>query len=397
MPLIWLALTLTLSTPAKAFEGRVEPFGHLQTRLTVWEQMEEADELLQFPSEDPAAQVVSGFGLTRVRAGLRAYVLKDALEMKVQMRVENGPAILDAYGALHLHDAFSIVVGQMKIPGPGENLETSRELDFITRPLISKYISDFSLSRTTYASSLFYGIHSYMRDLGITLKGDGDLGVGHLRYRAMVGNGLGANRFIGGGTTKEYIITNPGQFFVGGRLEAAEFFQVVTIGSHVNYNRHDNMVFNSGRIVYDLNRLSWSGDLRVVIPNTGLRLGGLYGGGLIDDDYDDDGHTDVQYSGWSTHLIFRLNDPISLSTPASQQKAFWTDHIVEVGARAEQYHYEWNEGGAPIVQTNWTFGLSYSYREYVNVKLNYALRRTDDPSLPDLDDDALLMQMQFAL
>ena len=92
-------------------------------------------------------------------------------------------------------------------------------------------------------------------------------------------------------------------------------------------------------------------------------------------------------------LVFALG----IMLLASQQKAFWTDHIVEVGARAEQYHYEWNEGGAPIVQTNWTFGLSYSYREYVNVKLNYALRRTDDPSLPDLDDDALLMQMQFAL
>lgn len=389
------ALALCIARPCSGaeFRGTVDAFGHIQTWVTIFEQMEETDELYQFPSGDPAAQVATGFSLARVRAGVRVVVLGGMLQMVLQMRLERGPAILDAFGALHLHDAFTVEVGQMKIPGPWENLVSSRNLDFILRPLISERVSDFSLSRTTYRSSLFYGIHSYLRDLGIAVSGDADVGPGRLRYMVMLGNGLGANRFIGGGTSKEYIISNAGQFFLGARFEAADFFDVVTLGGHVTWNRHDNMVFNSGRTVYDLNRLSWSGDARFEIPRTGIRLGGMYGGGIIDDDYDDDGRRDVRYHGWEARLVFRLNDPIS----AARGVDFLPDHVLEVGARYDWYHYEWNESGDPIEEKTWTVGIRYVFRTYVDLKLNYVHRSTEDPSLWDLDDDALLLQIQFAI
>jgi hypothetical protein len=378
---------------AGEFRGTVEPYGHMQTWVTLYEQMEETDELYQFPSGDPAAQVATGFSLARVRAGLHVGLLGGLIGMELSMRLERGPAVLDAFGSLHVHDAFSVIVGQQKIPGPWENLVGSRNLDFILRPIISESISDFSLSRTTYPSSLFYGIHSYLRDLGIAIAGDVKTGPGRLRYKVMIGNGLGANKFIGGGTSKEYIISNAGQFFLGARIEAAEFFDVVTIGGHVTWNRHDDMVFNSGRTVYDLNRLTWSGDLRISIPKTGIRIGGTYGGGVIDDDYDDDGRTDVQFSGWECRLVFRLNDPVS----AALGEPFLPDHVIELGGRFEQYYYEWNESGSRIVRSVWTVGGSWRFRQYVSIHLDYMIRETEDPTLRDLDDDALLLQVQFAI
>ncbi len=386
-------LSLPATCAAGDFRGTAEPYGQIQTWATLYEQMEETDELYQFPSGDPAAQVASGFSLARVRAGVRLGLLDGLLQMVLSMRLERGPAVLDAFGAVRLHDAFGIAVGQQKIPGPWENLVASRNLDFILRPIISESISDYSLSRTTYPSSLFYGIHSYLRDLGIAVFGDVRTGPGRLRYRLMLGNGLGANKFIGGGTSKEYIISNAGQFFLGARIEAADFFDVVTLGGHVTWNRHDDMVFNSGRTVYDLNRLTWSGDLRISIPRTGIRIGGLYGGGLIDDDYDDDGRTDVRFHGWKCRLVLRLNDPIS----AAMGSPFLPDHVIEIGGRFEQYVYEWNESGSRIIRSVWTIGASWRFRTYASLVLNYMIRKTEDPSLRDLDDDALLLQVQFSI
>jgi hypothetical protein len=70
---------------------------------------------------------------------------------------------------------------------------------------------------------------------------------------------------------------------------------------------------------------------------------------------------------------------------------------MEMGGRFEQYQYEWNEAGAPILEDVWTFGLRYSYRQTVDVKTNYVIRRTEDPSNPHLDDNALLVRVQLVL
>jgi len=204
-----------------------------------------------------------------------------------------------------------------------------------------------------------------------------------------MGNGLGANLFIGGGTEREFIITNPGDFFYGARLELS-LPEVIVLGGHVNANRHDNMVFNSGRVVYDLNRLSASADLRVTIPGSGIRLGGLYGWGEIDDDFDNDGRTDLVYQGGEVRLVWQLN-------PLLQRiswSGFFERHRFGLGARYDGFSSIWNGSGAAVRQHTFTLGATYSFDAYLKVQLEWALHRTEDPDQRDLGDDALILAVQ---
>lgn len=392
-----VAVLLLCAAPGEAGAYQVSEqlrvYGHAQMWWTLYEQMEEARELYQHPSGDEAATVTSGFSLYRARIGARTRWLDDFLELGIQLRLERDPAILDCYAAFRVADWLRIIAGQFKIPSSWETLESSRNLDFILRSRLSEYMVDYSLARTTYASSLFYGTYSYLRDFGVGLKGDVDVWVGDLRYFLMLGNGLGTGLYISGGIRKEYIITNEGQFFSGLRVELADKGGIVTLGGHLDYNRHDNIVFNSGRTVYDLDRLSYSGDLRFTIPGTGVRLAGLLGRGKIDDDYDDNGRIDVLYDGWEARLVWRLNPVLR----ALHDVSWLDDHLFELGARFDRFAEEWNETGSVVTDDTWTFGITWLFRKTVKLQLNVMLRRTDDPSLRDLDDDIVLLQLQGAL
>jgi hypothetical protein len=390
-----LALLCLLASPARAYAAaeNLKLHGHAQLWFSAYEQMEEAEELHQFPSGDDAATATTGFSLYRARLGANLRLLDRFLEFNTQVRFEKNVGLLDLYLGLRFAPWLSVYFGQFKIPAPGEALTSSRDLDFIFRPNITEFLVDFSLSRTTYPSSLFYGVHCYLRDFGVGLKGDVDVGPGILRYFLMAGNGLGANLFISGRAKPEYMLTNPGQFFTGLRIEARDFFDILTVGGHLNYNWHDNMVFNSGRVVYDLKRISYSGDATVKIPKTGVRLGGLFGQGEIRDDYDDDGRTDLHYSGWEYRMLWRANELLSKLAPAP----FWERHTFELGVRFDKYTREWNQSGERVIQENWTFGLNYLFDRYIKVQLNYVIKRTDDPSLHDLDDDILLLSVQGAV
>jgi len=368
-------------------------FGYAQLWFTVHEQMEEAGDLYQHPSGDEAATSTTGFSINRARLGADAFFLDKFLELNTQLRLERNIGILDLYLGIHPARWLSVYLGQFKIPAPRETLTAASDLDFIFRSTISENLVDYSLSRTTYASSMFYGVYSYLRDFGVGLKGELDIKLGLLRYFFMLGNGLGANLFIGGAAKKEYILTNAGQFFYGLRLEIAGILEMITVGGHINYNWHDNMVFNSGRVVFDLKRISYSGDATISLPGTGLRAGCLYGRGEIRDDYDDDGRTDLAYSGWECHLLWRLNDPFSRWAPAS----FWKDHIFEIGARFDDYRSEWDETGVQVIQDQWTFGANYVFSKMLKIQINYVMKRGDDPSMPDLDDDILLLSVQGAI
>jgi hypothetical protein len=389
------ALLVLIAAPARAYDVSedLRVYGHAQLWFTAHEQMEEAEELYQFPSRDAAATATTGFSLYRARVGADFYLLDRLLEFNTQVRLEKNVSLLDCYLGLHLAPWLSLYIGQFKIPAPAEALASTRDLDFIFRPDITEYLVDFSLSRTTYPSSLFYGVYNYLRDFGLGVKGEVDLGPGRLRWFFMAGNGLGANLFISGRASPGYILTNPGQLFTGLRVEAADFFGVLTVGGHLNYNWHDNMVFNSGRKVVDIKRIAYSGDATVRIPATGIRLGGLYGRGEIRDDYDDDGRTDLIYSGWECRLLWRINDPLAKLLPSP----FWERHAFELGARFDTYTREWNQAGEQVIQRNWTFGLNYFFDRYVKVQINYVIKRTDDPSLYDLDDNILLLSVQGAV
>ena len=387
-----LALVSLLAAPAHAYDvsDDLRVFGYAQLWFTAYEQMEEAEELHQFPSGDDAATATTGFSLYRARAGADLHLLDRLLEFNTQVRLEKNLSLLDCYVGLHLAPWLSLYFGQFKIPAPAEALSSSRDLDFIFRPEITEFLVDFSLSRTTYPSSLFYGVYNYLRDFGVGLKGEVDLGPGRLGYFFMASNGLGANLYISGRASPGYILTNPGQLFTGLRVEAKDFFGMLTVGGHLNYNWHDNMVFNSGRKVFDIKRIAYSTDATVRILKTGIRLGGLYGEGEIRDDYDDDGRTDLVYSGWECRLIWRINDLLSRLLPSP----FWEQHAFELGARFDYYVREWNQAGEQVISKNWTFGLNYFFDRYLKVQFNYVVKITEDPSLYDLDDDILLLSVQ---
>ncbi len=393
--LVLLAIVILPAARAPAYEvsDNLKVGGYTQLWFTIHEQMEEADELFQSPSRDAAVTSTSGFSLNRARVGADLYLLDRLLEFKTLLRLEKNAGVLDLYLGLHFAPWLSLYFGQFKVPGPHEAASSSADLDFIFRPEITEYLVDYSLSRSIYPSSLFYGVYCYLRDFGAGIKGELNLGPGYLRYFLMAGNGLGANLFISGRASPGYILTNRGQFFTALRIEAADFFDVLSVGAHINYNWHDNMVFNSGRKVVDIKRIAYSTDATFKIPGSGIRLSGLYGQGEIRDDYDDDGRTDLSYSGWECRILWRVNQVFSRLLPS----AFWERHAFELGARFDSYTREWNQDGELVKQQNWTFGLNYFFDRYLKVQLNYVIKLTDDPSLRDLDDNILLLSVQGSI
>ena len=390
-----VALGMMLSFPNAARSAQVtdklEVYGYLRAWMTIREGMEEAKGLYQHPSRDEAASTTTGFSLEKARIGLRLRLAGGRLLLFGQVRLERSFSLMEAGLAYRFGPWLTLGLGQTRIPGPWENMVDNTRLDFVLRSRAAGLCADYSLSRTVHASSHFAGNRSYLRDLGIFAQGEVALPAeAVLRYRVMAANGLGSNLYIGGGTRAEFIVTNPPQLFVGARLEVARILGLVTVGGHVSWNKHDNIVFNSGRRVYDLDRLSGSGDLRLVFRRVGLRLAAAYIVGRVGEDYDADGNPDLAYRGWEARVLWNLGPALGLLVPGGWRGR----HGFELGFRAEGYTSDVNASGSPVSQYDWTIGLSYRYRTLVALQLNYVHRVTDDPANPDLGDDLLVLAVQ---
>jgi hypothetical protein len=135
----------------------------------------------------------------------------------------------------------------MKIPSTYEVMEPTSRIDFIERATVSTLSADWALSRTPFIST-FMGNRAHLRDVGIGAMGR----LGKVRYRAMVGSGLGANLFVGGKQNKEFIHTNGlWNWFYRLRVDAAPL-DWLTVGGHGSLNHHDDMLFNDEKTVIDL-------------------------------------------------------------------------------------------------------------------------------------------------
>jgi len=368
-------------------------FANLQTWLTVWEQDEAAAALTQVPSGDLAADTTTGFSIQRARVGAEGSFFDDLFGLRIQIKLEQSVELLDAYARLTPAKWFELRVGQFKTPTTYENLTDDQTLDFVSRTLISAAIADYSLSRTYYTATQLSGVRAQQRDLGISAVGQIDLGPVPLRYRLMLGNGLGANQWIGGSSGKQVVLTNPPQFYYGARLELEPAPGFVTLGGHASYNKHDNMALGGARMVVDLFRTSWSADVRLSVPAAGLRVTGLYGGGKILEDFYGDGKDDLHYHGWEGKIMWRLTEPLRAWTGWS-----WLhDHALELGFRYDGLMTETDESGMPTWQRNYTFGLAYLWRDYIKVQTDFIVRRTADPAQPDLADDGLILCVQGAM
>lgn len=375
---------------AYKLNDRLEVYGYAQTWLTLYEQMEDARGLFQFPSGDEATDATTGFRLQRARIGVHAWFLRGIVGASLQLKAEGDFGLLDVVAKVRPHRVIEIWIGQFKIPSTAENLADDRKQPFLLKTRLSEFLADYGLSRTTYASSLFYGNRSSSRDLGVGLKLEVKPGRRPIRAFVMAGNGLGANLFISGNTQRGFLITNKGQLFWAGRVEVEPVPGWLVLGGHGSYNQHDNVVFNSGRAVLDLYRVNGSGDVTLTIPPAGITLSGLGGYGVNLEDENGDGKQDFRYGGVAAHLLWNLTPLLRHLTRGRYSPL----HQLSL-----EFRYEWtftvsDEAPERIVYQRYTAGATYAFRDVFKVQFNAILNRTAKPFVADLDDDAFILGFQ---
>lgn len=357
-------------TAAVAVARVPEIHGYVQTWWTVREELENG--VRQAGSEDMAAQTTGGFSLRRARLSVADTLGSSRLRYRLEILLEENARLTDCYLAGRLVPGWELIVGQQKIPSTYESLQSSATLDFVERSLLSERIADWSLSRTPYISP-YMGNRALLRDTGLGLRA----AIGPVRCFAMAGNGLGANLFIGGKQRKEFLYGNaPTDLFYGLRVDA-EVRPGLTVGGHATWNRHDNSLFNDTKTVIDLHRWSWSVDLGWVLPQ-GVVLHGMYAAGAVDDDYYRDRRTNYEYQGYELKAL-----------------AWLVPDRVQAGLRFDRYEDEFNQAGNRVVERHWTAGVNAPLGPGSRLQLNYVWKDIDEPYVPDLDDDLLLLSAQL--
>jgi hypothetical protein len=315
-------------------------------------------------TDESGAQIASGFAINRAR--LRLGLDEGRLEASLQLRLEGGSlSLLDAYCSWDVLDkALALRLGQMKVPSVWELGVSDEELDFITRSRLATEIVNWSLSKSTFTTSPLYNVQTLYRDLGLAIGGS----FSGFDYALMVGNGLGANYFVGADESRGFVYANPfGAYFYGARAsydilsllrQYIGFPLSLELGGHFNRNEHPDFIYNDAKTVLDLSRWSWSADARLGIFYR-LRLTGMYGAGAIEDDFDHDGKTDYSYRGWELRAV-----------------AVIVPGLFEAGARYDSY--AWNLA----VASGWTevdaltLGLTLAPHKALRFQLNYKLKTT---------------------
>ncbi len=332
--------------------------------------------LIQNGSGDRADDHASGFSFRHGRIGVILGSPRQNLELRLRLRLEERTDIVDFYGGWLPSEKLRLYVGQMKIPSTSEVLRPYDELDFASRSTFGRKVSDYALTQTPYISSLM-AAKSYNRDLGLALKGSWTHNDGRgLTWFLMAGNGMGANRYIGGGENEEFLFTNSfGELYYGARFEASPH-KLLTAGVHASYNRHDNVALGDRGPVFDIRRTTWTADLRAGIP-TGRRFYAFYGRGDMDDFFNSQQYL-FDFSGWGAQAVY----------PVKARR-------IEVALRFDRFTSESGNDGNNTVQNNWTGGFNFSLANNMRMQLNYISKRTTNAFDPELDDDVLFVNFQF--
>lgn len=363
-------------------ELKVKVTGYLQLWWLVAEEAE--NEKTQPVTGDEAAEVASGFSMREAR--LAAEIEAKQLKGKLEIGLEGSPKLLDCYGVWEaVGKKLEVWAGQMKIPSTYEVETSSTELDFASRSRFSEEVCNWSLSRSPSMLSSFSGVKTYMRDAGVGLKGE----IGGGKYFLMAGNGLGANLFIGAAENKQSVYTNPfGAYFVGARLSynltslltndwEKSRIPLVEIGGHYCTNRHDNVLLGDTTTVIDINRRSWSVDLRITVMER-VRLTAMMGEGLVLDDFDNDGKIDYRYGGWELKAV-----------------AIIISDRLEAGFRFDAYREEFSESGSVDESDSYTLGLTYTPSQHVRLQANYKWKTLSSETNPEIDDNVFLIALQL--
>jgi hypothetical protein len=332
--------------------------------------------LFQQGSGDPADDYASGFAF---RHGRLAFILGSRsgdLQLLLRIRLEERTDIADFYGGWLPSDIFNIFIGQMKVPSTDEVLTTYDELDFASRSTFGVKVGDYSMTRTPYISSVM-AAKSYGRDFGLALKGSyGDDGSMRARWFLMAGNGMGANKYIGGPQTEEFLFTNSfGDMYLGGRIEISPAAWL-TAGAHAGNNSHSDVSLGDRGPVMDIKRKSWSADLAAGQSGE-PRIYAFYGSGDMDDYFDAQRYL-YDYSGCGIQGVWPLGK--------------WG---LELAMRFDRFTSESNGDGNETTQDNWTGGINWTPREHLRLQLNYTDKNTTNEFESDIDDNILLLNFQF--
>jgi len=362
------------AAPATLVSAQESVFVGIEATASFWWTIHEQVQngLFQPGSGDVADDHASGFSFRHGRLGLSFESPREHLQLLLRLRLEERADIADFYAGWTPTPGLRLYFGQMKIPSTAEVLTPYHELDFAARSTFGKRVGDYSLTRTPYISSLM-AAKSYHRDLGLAWKGSlvGEGGRG-IHWFAMAGNGLGANRYIGGGESEEFLFTNSiGELYYGARLEFVPDRRVAA-GLHASRNNHRDVALSDRGPVFDIGRSVWTADLAVSMDK-GWRGYAFYGRGDMDD-YFDSQQYDYTYSGWGVQLV----------APVRPQK-------LEIALRYDRFSSELVDDGIRTTQHNWTGGVNFKPRNNVWIQLNYVTKRTENQFEEDLGDNLLLI------
>jgi hypothetical protein len=369
----FLILTIP-SLAAMAETPRIGMEANTSFWWTIYEQVENG--LRQSGSGESAAAQASGFNFKQGRVALTFASPDEKVEALVRIRLEERTDVIDFWGAYRAAPWLTLSVGQMKIPSTAEVLTRDHALDFISRTTFGRRVGDYSLVRTPYISSTM-AVKSYNRDLGMALKGtllpDGRTS---FNYFLMIGNGIGANKYIGGRESEGYLFTNRfGDFYYGLRCEV-DIHERLTVGLHGSLNTHDDVALTDRGPVYDIDRKVWTVDCTTYLP-WDQSVYAFYGMGDMNDFIEAQTYT-FDYNGWG---IWSL-------------KTFLGGRI-EAGLRYDAFTSEFNSNGNETTQKNWTFGLNCRLESYLRLQFNYLDKLTVNEFEPDIDDNIFYLNAQF--
>jgi hypothetical protein len=379
IPTLSLAAVLAAALMACPLRAAAEsPRIGIEANTSFWWVIAEEVEngLLQAGSLDAAADRASGFNFKQGRLAFSFESPNGKIGAFLRLRLEERTDVIDFWGSYRVVTWLTLSIGQMKIPSTSEVLTPDHMLDFITRTIFGQNLGDYALCRTPYISSVM-AVKSYDRDLGIALRGGYPAGdVPLFGYFLMVSNGIGANKYIGGGESEEFLYTNRfGDFYYGLRVEGNPV-PWMTFGAHASRNRHDDAALGARGPVYDIDRTVWTADAEARLP-WGQRIDGFYGRGSMDDFIESQRYR-FDYSGWGVWSI---------------QPLF--ENRLELCLRYDVFKTEFNDDGDETSQENWTVGLSYSPEHHLRLQMNYVHKETVNEFEPDLDDDILFLNVQF--
>lgn len=334
-------------------------------------------------TNDEAAQQASGFSFNRARVYIEN--IDGKLRGKISAKLESGtPSMLDAYvHYLLIKDNLQLRAGQMKIPSTYEVETSSSNLEFATRSRFTDNVANWSLSKSTSSISPFTSVQTYYRDLGVAIRGN----LYGFTYHCMISNGLGANLFVGGNESRQFVYTNTfGAYFFGTRLswDIMRLFHLVDfpvssfrLGGHRNRNRHPNILYNDTKTVLDIDRESWSSDIQIIIFNR-IRLTGMYGKGVVEDDFDNNNEPDYRYHGYELRVIVEI-----------------LKDRLEAGFRFDSYTDENSIFGGEETMKTYTLGINYYIPPGLRMQPNYKWKRLEGELNIETNDDIFILSAQY--